>query len=135
LEVGTGSGYQAAVLSQLCQEVVSVERFPELAARAAGVLAELGYANVEVVVGDGSQGWPERAPYDAIIVTAAAPKVADPWLEQLAEGGRLVVPIGERFGQTMVRLTKRGAETTRERFGPVAFVPLVGEHGWGEGGG
>ena len=132
LEIGAGSGYQSAILAELCQFVVAVERLPALADRARRLLTELGYANVEIVVGDGTLGWPEAAPYDAILVTAAAPKVADPWLAQLADGGRLVLPLGARWSQALTRITKRGAELQTETFGEVAFVPLIGEHGWGE---
>ena len=130
LEIGAGSGYQAAILAKLCRQVYSVERVPALAERARQTLAELGCDNVEVVVGDGSLGWPEAAPYDRIIVTAAAPKVADPWIEQLADGGRLVVPLGDRWGQMLTVVTKRGAKTKQESICGCVFVPLVGEHGW-----
>jgi protein-L-isoaspartate(D-aspartate) O-methyltransferase len=130
LEIGAGSGYQAAILAKLCRQVYSVERMPALAERAQQTLAELGCDNVEVVVGDGSLGWPEAAPYDRIIVTAAAPKVADPWIEQLADGGRLVVPLGDRWGQMLTVVTKRGAKTKQESICGCVFVPLVGEHGW-----
>ena len=130
LEIGAGSGYQAAILAKLCRQVYSIERVPELAERARQTLAELGCDNVEVVVGDGSLGWPEAAPYDRIIVTAAAPKVADPWVEQLADGGRLVAPLGDRWGQMLTVLTKHGAKTKQESICGCVFVPLVGEHGW-----
>jgi protein-L-isoaspartate(D-aspartate) O-methyltransferase len=132
LEIGAGSGYQSAILAELGRTVIAVERLPELADRARNLLAELGYANVEIVVGDGTQGRPEAAPYDAILVTAAAPKVADPWIAQLADGGRLVFPLGARWSQILTRVTRRGAELHTESFGAVAFVPLIGEHGWGE---
>ena len=130
LEIGAGSGYQAAILAKLCRQVYSVERVPALAERARQTLADLGCDNVEVVVGDGSLGWPEAAPYDRIIVTAAAPKVADPWIEQLVDGGRLVVPLGDRWGQMLTVVTKRGAKTRHESICGCVFVPLVGEHGW-----
>jgi len=130
LEIGAGSGYQAAILAKLCRQVYSVERVPALAERARQTLADLGCDNVEVVVGDGSLGWPEAAPYDRIIVTAAAPKVADPWIEQLVDGGRLVVPLGDRWGQMLTVVTKRGAKTKQESICGCVFVPLVGEHGW-----
>lgn len=132
LEIGAGSGYQTAVLAELCAQVIAVERLPELAARARRLLSELGYVHVEIVGGDGTLGWPDAAPYDAILVTAAAPRIADPWLTQLADGGRLVLPLGARWSQTLTRLTKRGSDFLTETFGPVAFVPLIGEYGWAE---
>jgi len=130
LEIGTGSGYQAAVLAELCREVITVERFPEMAERAQRLLAELGYERITVIAGDGSLGYEPGAPYDAILVTAAAPKIAGPWLTQLADPGRLVLPLGSRYGQSLVRVTKREGRTSEENFGAVAFVPLVGENGW-----
>ncbi len=130
LEIGTGSGYQAAVLAELCREVISVERFPELAARAQGLLADLCYENVTVVVGDGSRGYASGAPYDAILVTCAAPRIAAVWLAELVEGGRLVAPVGGRGGQSLLRVTRREGRHLEEDFGPVVFVPLIGENGW-----
>jgi protein-L-isoaspartate(D-aspartate) O-methyltransferase len=130
LEIGTGSGYQAAILGQLAAEVISVERFASLAEQARERLAELGYDNVRVEVGDGSLGWPEGAPYDAIIVTAASPSVPPPLEEQLAEGGRLVVPAGQRWTQSLVRVRRQGGRLKRETTIGVAFVPLIGQHGW-----
>ena len=130
LEIGTGSGYQAAVLALIAGEVISVERLPRLAEEARRTLAELGYDNVRVVVGDGTQGWPEEAPYDAIMVTAASPEVPAPLLQQLAEGGRLVAPVGPRHTQQLVRVRREGEELRREDLLGVAFVPLIGEHGW-----
>jgi protein-L-isoaspartate(D-aspartate) O-methyltransferase len=130
LEVGTGSGYQAAVLGRLAQRVISVERIPELAEAARRALAELGIDNVEVRVADGSAGLPEAAPFEAILVAAAAPHVPPPLLDQLAEGGRLVVPVGSIDGQMLEIWTRRGQDFARERSAPVTFVPLVGSHGW-----
>lgn len=130
LEIGTGSGYQAAVLGQIAGKVYSVERVQSLAERARQQLDELGYDNVHVVQRDGSGGLPEHAPYDAIIVTAAAPDAPNPLKEQLAEGGRLVVPVGSRGGQVLERWTRWGDDMERERLAPVAFVPLLGDHGW-----
>jgi len=130
LEIGTGSGYQAAVLSHLAKRVYTLERIPELANQARDVLSAMGYDNVEVLVGDGSQGLPEHAPYGAIIVTAAAPKVPTPLKKQLADGGRLVLPVGQQMGQVLERWRRQGDDFKRESVAPVAFVPLVGEHGW-----
>ena len=130
LEIGTGSGYQAAILSELSREVYSVERIAALAERARDTLADLGYTNVTVVVGDGSLGYPQAAPYDRIIVTAASPKIADPWIEQLAEDGILVAPTGDRWGQTLTRISKHGEKMEHQNLGGCVFVPLVGEHGW-----
>lgn len=132
LEIGTGSGYQAAILAKLAREVYTVERIPKLAAGARLILAELRLDNVQVVECDGSNGLPEKAPYDAIIVTAAAPSAPEPLKEQLAPGGRLVVPVGSRGGQVLERWTRRGGGLEAEQLAPVAFVPLVGSHGWGE---
>jgi protein-L-isoaspartate(D-aspartate) O-methyltransferase len=130
LEVGTGSGYQAAVLSRLCRQVYSLERIPELADRARSILRRLGLQNVEVITGDGSLGWPPQAPFPAIIVTAAAPHVPKSLLAQLADGGRLVLPVGGRDGQILESWVRRGSEMDHERIAPVAFVPLVGDQGW-----
>ncbi len=130
LEIGTGSGYQAAILAELSGEVYSIERFATLGERASSLLADLGYHGVTVLVGDGSSGYPEKAPYDRIIVTAACPKIADPWVEQLADGGILVAPVGDRWGQTLTRVTKRGDGLDHQNLGGCVFVPLIGEHGW-----
>lgn len=132
LEVGTGSGYQAAVLGELCRQVYSVERIPELAQRARRVLAELGYHNIEVVIGDGTLGLPQHAPYDGIIVTAATPDIPRPWIEQLAEGGRIVAPVGDRSIQTLVICTKEQGQIKERREASCVFVPLIGEHGFPE---
>lgn len=132
LEIGTGSGYAAAVLSQVVAEVHTVERIAELASTARERLNRLGYANICVHVGDGSLGWPEHAPYDAIVVTAGAPQVPQPLLEQLAVGGRLVIPVGphQRI-QTLVRVRQVSPGDFRyeSHFG-VMFVPLIGAAGW-----
>ncbi len=130
LEVGTGSGYQAAVLSRLAAEIISVERFPELAERARAVLARLGCANVTVHVSNGSLGWPAGAPYGAIMVTAGAPEVPEALVAQLGAGSRLVIPVGDRASQELVLVTRQDAATRTQRLGPVRFVPLVGEEGW-----
>jgi protein-L-isoaspartate(D-aspartate) O-methyltransferase len=132
LEIGTGSGYQAAIMARLVRQVISVERIPELAAEARRILADLGVSNVQVVDGDGTCGYPDQAPYAGILVTAGAPRVPDPLLQQLAEGGRLVLPIGSRDGQMLERWTRHGDDFHRERIAPVAFVPLIGEQGWND---
>ena len=136
LEIGTGSGYAAAVLGRLAAEVHTVECIPELAERARRQLAALGVANVQVHVGDGTLGWPAAAPYDAIVVTAAGPQVPPALKAQLAPGGRLVMPVGLQHGwQDLVRVTRGAAdEFSTETLCTVAFVPLVGAQGWhGEG--
>ena len=130
LEIGTGSGYQAAVLGELAAEVHTLELLPELAERASRTLAELGYTTVHVHTGDGSLGWPGAAPYAGILVAAAAPGVPQPLLDQLAEGGRLVLPVGDRSMQYLEVWQRCGGEFVSERNIPVAFVPLRGEHGW-----
>lgn len=134
LEIGTGSGYQAAILSQLARQVYSVERVPELAERARAVFAELGIENVRVLTGDGSEGLERYKPYDGIIVTAAAPEVPKPLEGQLAPDGRLVLPVGSRVGQVLEVWHRRGDEMVCEKMAPVAFVPLIGKHGWPEKG-
>jgi protein-L-isoaspartate(D-aspartate) O-methyltransferase len=125
LDIGTGSGYQAAVAARLAHQITSVERIEALSATAARRLADLGIRNVTLVVGDGAAGWPPRAPYDAIIVAAAAPRVPEPLLAQLAVHGRLVIPIGDRALQdlTVIERTPRGMRSTRA--GPCRFVPLL----------
>lgn len=126
LEIGTGSGYQAAVLSQLAARVYSIERHRTLQEEAATLLAELGFANVETRVGDGMAGWPEAAPFDAILVTAAAESVPEALLAQLGEGGRLVLPLGPHQGdQMLLRITHQGDRFVEERLGGVRFVPLL----------
>jgi protein-L-isoaspartate(D-aspartate) O-methyltransferase len=132
LDVGTGSAYQAAVLAELAAEVVTIERIPELAEEARTRLAEAGYASVDVLLGDGSLGVPERAPFDAIAVAAASPTVPPALYEQLVEGGRLVVPRGSRWGQDLV-LVERTQEGPIERSSiPVRFVPLLGDEGFAD---
>ncbi len=128
LEVGTGSGYQTAVLAELAGKVCSIEVIPELAAGAAAALADQGYANIELRTGDGGLGWPERAPFDAIIVTAAAPHLPPALIEQLRPGGRMIIPVGPRHGdQELVLITKDAdATVSRRTIIPVAFVPLTG---------
>ena len=132
LEVGAGSGYAAAVMGQMGAEVVAIERKPELAAAARGRLERLGYANVEIVEGDGSCGWPEGAPYDAILAAASGSHVPEALVDQLKPGGRLVMPVGgQLWAQKLVKLTKlANGSTKRESLGKVRFVPLIGEQGW-----
>jgi protein-L-isoaspartate(D-aspartate) O-methyltransferase len=133
LEVGTGSGYQAAILGYLAKAVHTVERNEDLARQAALTLQQLKFTNVEVQIGDGSLGWPPQAPYDAIIVTAAAPIAPPPLLEQLAEGGRMVLPVGGPGEQMLELWERRGPDFSHEALVPVAFVPLLGQYGWQEG--
>ena len=131
LEIGTGSGYQAAVLAALATEVITIERIPELASEAAARLRGLGYDNVRVEVGDGSLGLPREAPFEGIMVTAAAPAAPPPLLVQLhAEGGRLVLPVGDRSLQQIHVVRRQGTEFTTERRTACRFVPLLGEEGW-----
>jgi protein-L-isoaspartate(D-aspartate) O-methyltransferase len=130
LEVGCGSGYQAAVLSRLARDVIAVEVQSVLAVSARERLARLGYANVIVEKGDGSAGWPASAPYDAILVTAAAPEVPKPLIDQLAEGGRLVIPVGGSQHQELLRIVKREGRTTERSLYSCRFVPLLGRYGW-----
>ena len=132
LEIGTGSGYQSAVLAELCEKVYSVERIKSLAVKARDRLDSLGYLNVAIKIFDGTYGWIEHAPYDAIIVTAGAPDIPKSLIDQLAVGGRMVIPIGDEFSQTLVKLEKgRDGITTTNICGCV-FVKLVGNHGWKE---
>ncbi len=135
LEIGTGSGYQSAVLSRLVSRVYSVERLPSLARRARRILDQIGCANVNIKVTDGTFGWEEAAPFDAIIVTAGAPAVPQKYLEQLGIGARLVIPVGTRDDQALVRITRTSQlDYSEERLSPCRFVPLVGRFGWtGEG--
>jgi protein-L-isoaspartate(D-aspartate) O-methyltransferase len=131
LEVGTGSGYQAAVLAEQGAEVTSIERHAELSAEAARRLTENGYHGVRLLVGDGTRGWPEGAPYDAIIVTAAGPSLPQPLLDQLkADGGRLVMPVGAREHQVMIVAERRGNGVTTRELDACIFVPLLGEFGF-----
>ena len=132
LEVGAGSGYAAAVISRLAADVIAIERHPELAAAARERLARLGFANVRIVDGDGSRGWPEDAPFDAILAAASGSHVPEPLVEQLASGGRLVMPVGgQLWAQTLIKITKTAdGRTQRETLGKVRFVPLIGEEAW-----
>jgi protein-L-isoaspartate(D-aspartate) O-methyltransferase len=132
LEIGTGSGYQAAILGLLAREVHSIEQHAGLAERAAELLKALQLFNVHIHHGDGSQGLPAQAPFEAILATAAAPAVPKPILAQLADGGRFVLPVGGPTGQVLERWERRGGQYDHEAFAPVAFVPLRGKYGWGE---
>ncbi len=132
LEVGTGSGYQTAILAELAAHVYTVERLPELSSRAHATLTFLGYTNVSVRVGDGTLGWEEEAPFDAILVTAASPGIPPPLSAQLAEKGRLVIPLGRFFSQTLTLAVKEGGSLSQTPLTGCLFVKLVGEHGWPE---
>jgi protein-L-isoaspartate(D-aspartate) O-methyltransferase len=132
LEVGSGSGYQTAVLAELARRVCSIERLPGLAARARRILEELGYTNAVIRTGDGTYGWPDEAPFDRILVTAGAPAVPGPLVQQLAEGGRLVVPVGEPQSQTLHVVEKVGGQTRTSTDCGCVFVKLVGRYGWEE---
>ena len=129
LEIGTGSGYQTALLAALALQVFSIEIMPKLAARAKKILTDLGYRNVELKAGDGFYGWEEKAPFDAILVTAAAPKIPDPLWRQLKENGRLVMPLGDAAGkdQKLIRARKLAGQPVIENFSGVLFVPMTGE--------
>ncbi len=130
LEIGTGSGYQTAILAEMSRHVVTVERHPPLLERAREILTSLGYRNVELHLTNGSLGWPAGAPYDRIIVTAAAPDVPEPLMDQLAADGRLVIPVGSASQQELLLVKRKGDQTERRKLGPVRFVPLVGKEGW-----
>jgi protein-L-isoaspartate(D-aspartate) O-methyltransferase len=135
LEIGTGSGYQTAVLAHLAERVYSVERIRELAARAREAIDALRISNVAILVGDGTIGWSRFAPYDAILVAAGGPDVPQPLLDQLAEGGRMLIPVGTREAQRLVLVRKTAGRTEMEEIGDVTFVPLLGRFGWVDGGG
>jgi protein-L-isoaspartate(D-aspartate) O-methyltransferase len=131
LEIGTGSGYQAAVLALLADRVFSLERIPSLARRARKVLDGCGFSKVNIRVADGTQGWQDMAPFDAIVVTAGAPEVPQDYLHQLAVGGRLIIPVGDRNSQVLMRITRTTeAAYQEEQMLGCRFVPLIGRHGW-----
>ena len=133
LEIGAGSGYQAAILSQLVAQVHTIDRHPELVKQAQSVTQQLGLNNIQFHVGDGSLGLPEHGPYDVILITAAAPSVPSPLFSQLKERGRLILPVGDRYHQTLERWVKTPEGTfEQDQNIPVSFVPLIGEHGWTE---
>jgi protein-L-isoaspartate(D-aspartate) O-methyltransferase len=130
LEIGTGTGYQTALLAQLVPQVFSIERIAALCDQAKANLEKLGIHNVSLLVADGTLGWQAHAPFDAILVSAGSPSVPQPLLDQLAEGGRLLVPEGDLETQHLVIYTRRGARVDRREVSPVRFVPLIGSHGW-----
>lgn len=131
LDVGTGSGYAAAILSRIVKEVYSIERIPELTQAAQKVIQELGYTNIHLMTGDGTLGWKEKAPFDAIIVTAGAPVVPESFAEQLKVGGRIIIPVGDSIFQELLRLRKNPNGTLlKENLESVRFVPLIGKEGW-----
>jgi protein-L-isoaspartate(D-aspartate) O-methyltransferase len=130
LEIGTGSGYQTATLAELSEKVFSIERIRSLAIRARKLLYELGYFNVEIKIIDGTHGWREESPFDAIIVTAGAPNIPQPLIDQLAMGGRLVIPVGDAFVQDLIRVIKTEEGIKKEDLGGCRFVKLIGKYGW-----
>jgi protein-L-isoaspartate(D-aspartate) O-methyltransferase len=130
LEIGTGSGYQTAILAELSEKVFSVERIRPLALRARKLLYELGYFNVEIKIFDGTFGWTEESPFDAIMVTAGSPDIPQPLIDQLAIGGRLVIPVGDAAVQDLYRVTKAGEGVKKENLGGCRFVKLIGKYGW-----
>ena len=130
LEVGTGTGYQTMLLSHLAAQVFSIERVPALYEKARGILRQLDVRNVSMLLGDGTIGWREYAPYDAILVSAGAPDVPAPLVDQLAEGGTLLIPLGNKDEQVLVSLERKDGAIVRRDIAPVRFVPLLGTHGW-----
>jgi protein-L-isoaspartate(D-aspartate) O-methyltransferase len=130
LEIGTGSGYQAAVLAELTKQVFSIERISTVASKARKILDALGYAKVLIRVSDGTHGWPEEAPFVGIIVTAGAPEIPRTIVEQLEVGGRLVIPVGDEYAQTLLKVVKKEQGYKSEDLGGVRFVKLIGDYGW-----
>ena len=133
LEIGTGSGYQAAILAGLCEKVFTVERVDKLARKARQVLDELKYQNIAIKIGDGTLGWQEFAPYDRIIVTAGAPGIPKAYWDQLAEGGTIAIPVGDRYTQSLRLVAKRNGRQVIADKGGCMFVPLIGKDGWANG--
>ncbi len=130
LEIGTGSGYQAGILAEIASQVYTIERVEKLCNRAGEILKELGHANIQLKVGDGTEGWPEFSPYDGIMVTAGSPDIPEPLTRQLSEGGHLVIPVGGRYSQELVVMEKKRGELKKRDLCGCIFVPLVGKHGW-----
>ena len=132
LEIGTGSGYQTAILAELSKEVYTIERIEPLLEKAKELLGSLGYENIFFKAFDGTLGWEEYAPFDAIMVTAGAPKIPQPLMDQLADGGRMVIPVGDRMTQELIKITRKGHNFNRKNMGGCRFVDLIGIHGWKE---
>ena len=130
LEIGTGSGYQAAILAELSKEVYTVERVPVLSGQAEARFHTFGYKNIHVKVGDGTSGWPEEAPFDRIIITAGTPRIPEPLMDQLSDEGIIIAPVGDRFSQQIIKIIKSGNKLSESFHTPCVFVPLIGEHGW-----
>ena len=130
LEIGTGSGYQAAVLAELSQDVYTIERIASLAEKATKKFSDLSYTNIHIKAGDGTLGWPEEAPFDRIIITAGSPEIPTPLIEQAAEGGIIVIPVGDLYSQQLLKYRKSGKNPIIEHHTPCVFVPLLGQHGW-----
>lgn len=130
LEIGTGSGYQSAVLAELSQEVFTVERIADLAGRAKERFHTLGYSNIHIHIGDGTLGWPEESPFDRVLITAGSPEIPQPVIEQLADGGIIVAPVGDRFSQQLISLRRSKGTLSEQVHTPCVFVPLIGKYGW-----
>ena len=130
LEIGTGSGYQTAIIAELCRQVFTIERLNNLSRKAQNILESLNYMNIVFKMFDGTYGWPDQAPFDAILITASAPEIPDSLVKQLGDGGRLVAPIGGADKQKLVVLTKKGDRVSRRDLGHCKFVPLIGKYGW-----
>jgi protein-L-isoaspartate(D-aspartate) O-methyltransferase len=128
LEIGTGSGYQAAILAELSSQVYSIERFPPLAEKAESLLMDLGYSNIKIKIGDGTLGWPQESPFSRIIITAAAPQIPAPLIEQLSDNGKMVLPLGETYSQVLTLAIKQSGQIKTESICGCVFVPLVGKH-------
>ena len=132
LEIGTGSGYQAAVLQEISSHIYSIERINSLAENAKALLGSLGYSDIKIKVGDGTLGWPEEEPFDAIIVTSGSPSVPETLMSQLSDGGRMIIPVGSKRHQRIIRITRTKGNFNKEELLSCVFVPLIGEHGWHE---
>lgn len=129
LEIGTGSGYQTAILAQLCRKIYSIERIPLFAQRAKELFDSLGYSNIEITAGDGTLGWPGEAPFDRVIITAATSRIPEPLVEQLKEGGRIIMPLGDSFSQALTLGVKEASQLNLRKICDCVFVPLVGKYG------